>query len=219
MFDRLAWVVFGRFAQRSKTRNFSASIRSFAKDSEFGGNNVIFGASVVTNSRIGRHTYIGGAQLGNCDMGAFCSVGQGAVVGGLGRHPTSMLSTHPVFYSRLKQSGASFADGDYFAEHVRTTVGNDVWIGANAIVLDGVTVGDGAIIAAGAIVAKDVPPYAVIGGVPARVIKYRFADAEIESLLRTQWWLLPDQVLEGCASIFRGNDVSTLIKAVEQHRN
>jgi chloramphenicol O-acetyltransferase type B len=218
MFDRLTWVVFGRFAQRSKTKNFSASIRSFSRDSEFGGNNVIYGESVVANSRVGRHTYIGGAHLGNCDMGAFCSIGAGALVGGLGRHPTSMLSTHPAFYSTLKQSGASFSDGDYFEEHARTTVGNDVWIGANAIVLDGVTVGDGAIVAAGAIVAKDVPAYAVVAGVPARVIKYRFTDVEIESLLRTQWWLLPDHVLETCASIFRSSDVSGLIKAVEAHR-
>lgn len=219
MFDRLAWVLRGRFAQRSKTRNFSASFRSFARNSEFAGDNVIYGDSVVVDATVGRHTYIGGAHLGNCDVGGFCSIGPGAMVGGLGRHPTAMLSTHPIFYSRLMQSGASFADCDYFEEHARTTVGNDVWIGARAIVLDGVAVGDGAIIAAGAIIAKDVPPYAVVAGVPGRVIKHRFAEDEIAALLRIQWWALPDDVLRAHANIFRGCDVGALIKTLQGHRS
>lgn len=219
MFDRLRWVVIGRFSQRAKTPNFSASVRSFVRNSEFAGDNVIYGESVVVDSTVGRHTYIGGAHLGNSDLGSFCSIGPGALIGGLGRHPTGMLSTHPVYYSCLRQSGASFCDRNYFAEHARTTVGNDVWIGARAIVLDGVTIGDGAIIAAGAIVAKDVAPYAVVAGVPARVIKHRFSEEEISALLEIQWWSLPDDVLQAHAAIFRGNDVSALIETLRNPRS
>ncbi len=67
-------------------------------------------------------------------------------------------------------------------------IGNDVWIGANVLILDGVTIGNGAIIAAGAVVTKDVPPYAVVGGVPAKIIKYRFNKEEIDFLEQLKWW-------------------------------
>ena len=69
-----------------------------------------------------------------------------------------------------------------------THIGNDVWIGLNATILDGVTIGDGAIVAAGAVVTKDVPPYAVVGGVPAKIIKYRFTESQIDFLLKFRWW-------------------------------
>ena len=69
-----------------------------------------------------------------------------------------------------------------------THIGNDVWIGLNATILDGVTIGDGAIVAAGAVVTKDVPPYAVVAGVPAKIIKYRFTESQIDFLLKFRWW-------------------------------
>lgn len=212
MYQRLVWVLFGRFAQKFITKSFSASIQSFAKNVEFSDHNILYGASIVCNSKIGRHTYVAGASLGNCDVGAFCSIGPRALVGGLGKHPTTMISTHPVFYSRLNQSGTSFSDQNYFEELPRTRIGNDVWIGANVIVLDGVKVGDGAIIAAGAVVTKDVPAYAVVAGVPGKVIKYRFTQDDIESLLQIKWWLMSDITLKKCAHFFRNNDIINIKK-------
>jgi acetyltransferase-like isoleucine patch superfamily enzyme len=98
------------------------------------------------------------------------------------------VSTHPIFYSTKAQAGITFADRDYFEERKPIKIGNDVFIGANVIVLDGVTIGDGAIIAAGAVVTKNVPPYSIYGGVPAKLIRYRFEQETIDFLVNFQWW-------------------------------
>jgi acetyltransferase-like isoleucine patch superfamily enzyme len=107
----------------------------------------------------------------------------------LGIHPSrDFVSTHPIFFSTKKQVGITFADKDYFQEEKGIKIGNDVWIGANVIILDGVTIGDGAIIGAGAVVTKDVPPYSIYGGVPAKLIRYRFEQKTIDFLVKFKWW-------------------------------
>ena len=74
-----------------------------------------------------------------------------------------------------------------------TTIGNDVWIGAHAQIKSGITIGTGSIVAAGAVVTKDVPPYAIVGGVPAKIIRYRFPEETVEKLLKSEWWKLSDK--------------------------
>jgi len=144
---------------------------------------------LVGRSRIGRATYLNeGTRVRNCDIGQFTSIGPEVLLGGLGKHPVNFLSTHPAFYSIKRQSGVSFASEDHYDEIARTHIGNDVWIGARAIILDGVSVGDGAIVAAGAVVTRDVAPFEVVGGVPARTIKYRFSGDTIRRLLDIKWW-------------------------------
>ena len=98
------------------------------------------------------------------------------------------MSSHPIFYSIACQSQITFADKSYFKENSHTNIGNDVWIGTRSIINDGITIGDGAIIAAGSVVTKDVAPYAVVGGVPAKIIRYRFNDEDIEFLKKISWW-------------------------------
>lgn len=145
---------------------------------------------------IGRASYVGDyTRIKNTTIGAFCSIGPDVILGGLGKHPVDHLSSHPAFYSNIGQSGLSFSNIITFEEQAHTQVGNDVWIGARAVVLDGVMIGDGAIVAAGAVVVRDVPAFSVVGGVPAKVIRYRFQPDTIEALGRIRWWDLKDNAL------------------------
>jgi acetyltransferase-like isoleucine patch superfamily enzyme len=96
-----------------------------------------------------------------------------------------------MFYSTNKQNGMSLSKTTKLTERSDIYIGSDVFIGSNVTVLDGVTVGDGAIVGAGAVVTSDVPPFAIVGGIPAKVIKYRFRPDQIEKLLIIQWWNWP----------------------------
>lgn len=183
----------------------------------------IYRGAVLTNVAIGRKSYVAeAAHIGECEIGAFSSIGPQAIIGGLGSHPTRYLSTHPAFYSTLGQAGHTFAESDRFEELSKTVIGNDVWIGARALILDGRSVGDGAVVAAGAVVTRDVPPYAIVGGVPARVIRYRFAPDVIEALLAWRWWNLPNQILAKLAPAFASrehwelSDIAGLRKMAER---
>lgn len=131
----------------------------------------------------------------NVKIGRFCSIGPNFCCG-LGLHPTNGISTAPMFYSKAKQNGVSLVKDVVYEEQKQTTIGNDVFIGANVTIIDGVKIGDGAVIGAGAVVVKDIPPYAVAGGVPAKVIKYRFDNDIIDKLLKLQWWEWPDEELQ-----------------------
>lgn len=141
------------------------------------------------NADIGSYTYISdNSCLSNVIIARFCSIGDNVLIGG-GMHPTkTFVSTHPSFYSMGGQSSISFADKSYFTETSKVIIGNDVWIGASAIILDGIRIGDGAIIGAGSVVTKDVPDYAIVAGTPARVIKYRFDQDDILFLKSYRWW-------------------------------
>jgi len=143
----------------------------------------------LSNTHIGKYTYITNrTKISNCDIGKFCSLGPECLIG-LGTHPTkTAVSTHPSFYSQEGQSKIVFSDGNYFTENEKTIIGNDVWIGARVAILGGINVGDGAIIGAGAVVTKDVPDYAIVTGVPAKITRYRFTEEQIEFLKTFKWW-------------------------------
>jgi acetyltransferase-like isoleucine patch superfamily enzyme len=113
---------------------------------------------------------------------------------GLGPHPSRVfVSTYPAFYTK-NNTGCplSFRENKIFDDSTpKTVLTNDIWIGANAIIPGGIHIGTGAIVAAGAVVVKDVPPYAIVGGNPAKIIRYRFTEDQIKALLDSEWWNWP----------------------------
>lgn len=209
--NKLKWLFFKRFLLKIKLTGFDAHRKTYANSATvFNKYNRLYSDSVVINSNIGRYTYVAGARVANASVGPFCSIGPQAIVGGLGRHPIDHLSTHPIFYSVDNKIGVSFVDKDLtynvFHEFLPVVIGADVWIGARATVLDGIEVGHGAIIAAGAVVTKNVPPYAVVGGVPAKIIKFRFSNQIINELLRDKWWEQDDEQIKEYLHIFNGKN-------------
>jgi acetyltransferase-like isoleucine patch superfamily enzyme len=167
--------------------------------------------NMLSNVTINSYSYISKqCKLNNLTIGKFNSIGP-EVISGLGMHPSNLLSTSPVFYSILNQCGISFSENSLYDEFPNTTIGNDVWIGARAYLKDGISIGDGAIIAAGAIVTKDVPPYAIVGGVPAKILKYRFSAPTIKSLLSMEWWNWSTSKINKNIHIFQHQNPENLI--------
>lgn len=168
----------------------------------------VYGNTQIYQSEVGAHTYISrGTCLVHASVGKYCSIAQNCRIG-LGRHTLAHLSTSPVFtqrYNALKQIWTNVQEGNLFP-HI--TIGNDVWIGYGAIIMSGVTIGDGAVVGAGAIVTKDVPPYAVVAGAPAKIIRYRFDRKIIEELLKVKWWSLDVKELKERIRLFQNNNVN-----------
>lgn len=158
-------------------------------NSEISANTHILSHTITNNSRVASYSYIGrNCLIQNVSIGKFCSIASDVYIG-LGRHPTDLISTSTLFYRTKNTLGLQLVKKDYeFNEYAKIEIGHDVWIGTRAIILDGVKIGNGAIIAANSVVTKDVPPYAIVAGVPAKLIKFRFDENKIEQLLKSEWW-------------------------------
>jgi virginiamycin A acetyltransferase len=190
-------------ANRRRQPQLHQHYMALALGSTFEPGVALFEHARVHESHIGTHSYVGAhTMMGRTSVGSFCSIGPGCRFG-MGRHPTGFVSTHPLFYSKQRHTGTTFADRSYFEEYGRIEIGHDVWIGANCIVLDGVTVGTGAVLGAGAVITRDVPPYAIAGGVPAEVIRFRFDATTIAALLASRWWERDGAWLKEHAALLR----------------
>jgi len=156
----------------------------------------------IKNSSIGDHTYIGiNSSVFFASIGKFCSIGRNVEIG-LGIHPIDHVSIHPALYSNDKHFKCFSKEPQFTEEFKNVTIGNDVWIGNGARILGGITIGDGAVIAAGSIVTKDVQHYEVVGGVPAKSIKFRFNESLIDELRSTKWWDNKDEWFETYYKLF-----------------
>jgi acetyltransferase-like isoleucine patch superfamily enzyme len=153
------------------------------------GFDVFIGADcLLDNSIIGDNTYFNfKTKVNNSIIGKFCSIGSNVKIG-VGSHPTHMVSTHPAFYANNK-GFETFADKMYYhEEHEKIIIGNDVWIGSDVTILNNVKIGNGAIIALGSIVTKDIPDYAIVAGIPAKIVRFRFNEKDIAFLNEIKWW-------------------------------
>lgn len=161
------------------------------------GMNVIKSNTTIVNSQIGFATYIGGnSKILYTHIGRYCSIAPNLKTI-IYTHPThNFVTTHPAFFSTRKQSGFTYVKEDKFEEdlyldkknNICIEIGNDVWIGENVIILGGVKIGNGAIIGTGAIVTKDIEPYSINVGIPAKKIDYRFKQEDIKFLNDLKWW-------------------------------
>ena len=166
---------------------------------------------------IGRYSYIGENSIAvNAEIGSFCSIASYCCIGG-GAHPTNMISSSPVFYNGRNCFGKNFSNIPFEAEN-RVTIGSDVWIGEKVFIKDGITIGNGAIIGALSIVTHDVPPYAIVGGVPAKVIRFRFDAETIKTLEDIKWWEMKEETLEKYAHLLEKGSIcaKNLIDCLEK---
>ncbi|MDD4556197.1 MAG: CatB-related O-acetyltransferase [Alphaproteobacteria bacterium] len=148
------------------------------------------------------------------EIGNFCSLGMRVILGH-GEHPLSFLSTSPYFYSnKLRYKKTENAIYDEFEASEPIKIGNDVWVGDDVYIKSGIKVGDGAVIGTKSLVTKDVPPYAIVVGCPARVLKFRFDENTIEKLLKLKWWDLEDEIIKSLPY----DDVQLTIKKLEELR-
>lgn len=171
--------------------------------------------SQLVNSTMGKHSFCGyDCDINHTEIGSFCSIANNVIIGG-GAHPLNWISSSPVFYRGRDSVKTKFSEHERDPQQ-EVLIGHDVWIGQNALVKQGVVIGVGSVIGMGSVVTKDVAPYAIVAGNPAKEIKFRF-DREMRSeLLASKWWSESDDVLLELG--FYSNNLKEFLKKLSAHR-
>lgn len=157
------------------------------------------------------HAWPGSATL---RVGAFCSIADGVQIFLGGEHRTDWVTTYPFvdfWRGAASVQGHPCSKGD-------VVIGNDVWIGQEAMILSGVSVGDGAVIGARSVVSRDVPPYAIVAGNPARLVRFRFDETTIQRIRATHWWTWADKRIEKAIPLLSSQDISVFLDGAESGR-
>jgi chloramphenicol O-acetyltransferase type B len=202
--DYLHWLKIKiSFQRKNKAKHLRIGYMALLKNVTFGQYNWTGKKVYIENTSIGDFSYISdGCVIQEATIGKFCSFGPNILIAP-GKHPTkTFVSTHPALFSNPTYCQKNFFDKDYHNPERHVTIGNDVWICANVVITDGVTIGDGAIIGANAVVTTDIEPYSIVGGVPAKLIRKRFEENEIDYLLNIKWWNKDLKWIEKNASRF-----------------
>lgn len=190
--------------------------KAFIAFSEFAPYSYVSSSCFVKNAKFGICSYVSpNSKICGCIVGKYSSIGPNVLISDCGKHPTrDYVSIYPGFYSNLSPFTKHFVNRCIFDEFTYLDneghsflIGNDVWVCENVVVLPGIKIGDGAIVAAGAVVTKDVPPYAIVGGVPAKIIRYRFSDNQIQFLEKLKWWDKDVRWIEAHAQYFNSIDL------------
>lgn len=217
LFEQMGSLLYLLSIKRRKNLQFGSKV-VVTKSTILEGTNSIGNNTKVLSSVLGFASYISEkSTIIDTKIGKYCSIGPN-VNCIFGNHPTNtFVSTHPSFFSTRKQVKLTFTEKDIFSEFSKQqdsnkkysiNIGNDVWIAANVSILDGVEIGNGCIIAANSLVNKNIAPYTIVGGVPAKVIRKRFNDEEIQFLENLQWWDKPMAWIEKHSSYF--NNITSL---------
>lgn len=167
------------------------------------------------NSTMDKYSFCGyDCEVFHTKIGSFCSIANGVIIGG-GRHPINWVGMSPVFYEgkdSVKEKFSTFKR----EKPLITTIGNDVWIGRNAIIKEGVTIGHGSVVGMGSIVTKDVLPYSIVAGNPSKLIRMRFDNKIINELLESKWWDLDENILLECSQNIK--DPILFLKSIKPHK-
>ena len=182
---------------RKNAGKVTVQFGAHTEGSSFEGRNAIGRHTSVLQSSLGYGTYVAsGSFLRGAKVGRYCCIGKQVRVIDVTHPSRQYVSVHPLFFAKKTVVGESYVGRQKFEETVKlpddpkfsVRIGNDVWIGDGAMILGGHVIGDGAIVAAGAVVTKDVEPYTIVAGVPARSVRKRFSDDEIHFLEELRWW-------------------------------
>ncbi len=201
-----------RFRKTNNIKSYELiALNANIKNSILGKNVLIAKNADVYNSKIGYLSSIGRyAKITHTEIGKFCAISWDVTINAIS-HPYNHLSISAFAYVPYV--------GNFVEERVQSyqkvIIKNDVWVGANSVVMPGVTIGNGAIIGAGAVVTKDVPDYAIVAGVPAKVIKYRFDNETIDNLLKLKWWDLAPEVIKDNIYLWQGKLDKKILKRLQ----
>lgn len=223
MFKRVVLGVLRKFKYRKiNTKIFTLNIGDNFSCGQYCliGSNAIISNNVKIGSLSYINTSIGQVVIeSNVNIGSFCSIAPNVVIAP-GNHYTSFVTTHPLlydsYYAKIMGLNVTLNYDGLIDKDVQTNIGNDVWIGMNSIIKRGVSIGDGAVIASGSVVVKDVAPYSVVGGVPAKLLRFRFDQEQREALseCKSIWQLTHMELESNFSSLY---DVSEYIKTFKKN--